>query len=80
MMNSTQQNGANGGTPLAEPTGSVKRKSCANCGGRVARYQCQTPHREFCSSLNRSTKGIDRAWKECRGRFWFKPNTRIEAR
>ena len=31
MMNSTQQNEANGGTPLAEPLGSASANVCADC-------------------------------------------------
>ena len=56
MMNSTQQNDANGGTPLAEPTGSKTLPSCPKCGNNRQVWKNQmtgklTCHRAFCHTV-----------------------------
>lgn len=47
-----------------------KRKSCANCKNRVARYRSQLPHREWCNVFKLSTKGAYRSWTVCEGKHW----------
>ena len=56
MSENTQQNDANGGTPLAEPTGSMSLPSCPRCGNNRQVWRNQitgklTCHRAFCHTV-----------------------------
>jgi len=81
-MNSTQQNDANGGTPLAEPTGSQDCYNCDRVTGRIPGMVYCDMHEEwvndtdvacadFCGANQRGSRGA-------KGKPWVRAQKAVE--